>query len=461
MSYRNYTGLLSFALLLCSLGSCKKYLDVGEPATQLNGNAVFENDNTAIAAQLAIYTAMESEGLAHTLLINTGISSDECTNHRTSVDATGLATNNITPENNIINSIWTSLYKYIYQSNAVLEGVGKSKSISGAVRNQLTGEALFTRAFCHFYLVSLFGNIPVITTTDPVINAIASQKAIAETYAAIQEDLILSKQLLSPQYVAANNTVTTERVRPNKFTAAALLARIYLSTGQWTAAETEADSLINLSSVYSLTTNLNSVFLKNSSETIWQLMAVLPKFNSYTGGFIQPTGTPSLISLTPQLISTFLPADNRKAAWTKNVTVGVQSYTYPYKFKVGQNAASVTEYTMVFRLGEQYLIRAEARARQNKLNEARSDLNAIRNRAGLPNTTAFSQAELLSAIGIERSLELFAEFGDRWLDLKRTGNADLVMPGIKGSSWTTQDQLYPIPQNEIIRNPNLLQNPGY
>lgn len=461
MQYCNYKRYISFALLLCCLVSCKKYLEMGEPATQLNGNTVFEKDNTAIAAQLAIYAAMESEGLAHTILINTGISSDECTNYRTTVDATSLATNNITPENSITSSIWTSLYKYIYHSNAVLEGVGKSKSLSGAVKKQLTGEALFTRAFCHFYLINLFGNIPVITSTDPVINAVAGQKTAQETYAAIREDLILSKQLLNPQYVAANNTITTERVRPNKFTAAALLARLYLYRGLWAEAEREADSLINLPSVYSLTSNLNNVFLKNSSETIWQLMAVLPKFNSYTGGFIQPTGTPSLISLTPQLISTFLPADNRKAAWTKNVTVGPQSYIYPYKFKVGQNAASVTEYTMVFRLAEQYLIRAEARARQNKLNEARSDLNAIRNRAGLPNTTALNQAELLSAIGSERSLELFAEFGDRWLDLKRTGNADMVMSGIKGSNWATHDQLYPIPQNEIIRNPNLVQNPGY
>lgn len=461
MKYRNYKQFISFTLLMCCLVSCKKYLDVGEPATQLNGNAVFESDNTAIAAQLAIYAAMESEGIVHTIIINTGISSDECTNYRTTADAIGLATNSITPENSIPSGIWTSLYKYIYQSNAVLEGVGKSKSISGAVRNQLTGEALFTRAFCHFYLANLFGNIPVITTSDPVINALVFQKTPTETYASIRGDLILSKQLLTPSYVAANNTITTERVRPNKFTAAALLARLYLYRGQWAEAEMEADSLINLTSVYSLTTNLNNVFLKNSSETIWQLMAVLPKFNSYTGGFIQPTGAPTLISLTPQLIANFLLADNRKAAWTKNVTVGTQIYTYPYKFKVGQNAASVTEYTMVFRLAEQYLIRAEARARQNKLNEAKSDLNVIRNRAGLSNSTAISQAEILSAIGIERSLELFAEFGDRWLDLKRTGNADLVMPVIKGSNWSTNDQLYPIPQNEIIRNPNLIQNPGY
>lgn len=461
MKNRNYLKFTLFALALCCFESCKKYLDVGEPGTQLNGNAVFENDNTAIAAQVAIYATMESEGIAHNIMINTGISSDECTNHRTTVDAIGLATNNITPENSITSGIWTSLYKYIYQSNAVLEGVGKSKSLTEAVKNQLKGEALFTRAFCHFYLVNLFGSIPVITTTDPVINALAVQKTAEETYAAIREDLILSKQLLKPQYVAANNAITTERVRPNKYTATALLARLYLYRGQWAAAEKEADSLINLSSVYSLAPNLNTVFLKNSSETIWQLMAVLPKFNSYTGGFIQPVGTPNLISLAPQLLVNFLPADNRVTAWTKNVTVGAQSYTYPYKFKVGQNAASITEYTMVFRLAEQYLIRAEARARQNKLDEAKSDLNAIRNRAGLPNTTALSQAELLSAIGLERNLELFAEFGDRWLDLKRTGNADLVMPVIKGSNWSAHDQLYPIPQNEIIRNPNLIQNPGY
>ncbi len=119
---------------------------------------------------------------------------------------------------------------------------------------------------------------------------------------------------------------------------------------------------------------------------------------------------------------------------------------------------------MVLRLAEQYLIRAEARAETGDLTGALDDLNVIRSRAGLANSTASTQEEILAAILHERQTELFTEWGHRWLDLKRTGNVDDVMPTVaaeKGGSWETTDQFYPVPLSEIDRNPNLTQTPGY
>ena len=61
----------------------------------------------------------------------------------------------------------------------------------------------------------------------------------------------------------------------------------------------------------------------------------------------------------------------------------------------------------------------------------------------------------------ERRVELFTEGGHRWLDLKRTNQADNVLSQIK-SSWDVTDVLFPIPEDEIENNANLLpQNPGY
>ena len=121
---------------------------------------------------------------------------------------------------------------------------------------------------------------------------------------------------------------------------------------------------------------------------------------------------------------------------------------------------------MVLRLGEQYLIRSEARAVQNKIDDAQSDLNVIRQRAGLESTIASDKNSLLNAILAERKAELFTEMGHRWLDLKRTNKIDEVMSvetpqKAGGTEWKSYQQFYPIPTRELERAPNLIQNPGY
>jgi hypothetical protein len=119
---------------------------------------------------------------------------------------------------------------------------------------------------------------------------------------------------------------------------------------------------------------------------------------------------------------------------------------------------------MVLRLAEQYLIRAEAQAQQNNLAGAKSDLDAVRLRSGLPGVTVTTKEAMLQDIAQERQTELFTEWGHRWFDLKRTGAMDSVMTRtavVKGTAWKPHFKLFPIPQTEIQANPNLTQNPGY
>jgi hypothetical protein len=133
------------------------------------------------------------------------------------------------------------------------------------------------------------------------------------------------------------------------------------------------------------------------------------------------------------------------------VIAGGTTYFFPSKYKAKNTSGSVSEYLMVFRLAEQYLIRAEARVQQNNFGGAQNDLNAIRTRAGLPNTIANDQTSLLAAILKERQVELFTELGHRWLDLKRTENVNAVMSVVtplktNGASWQSYQQLYPVKQ---------------
>jgi hypothetical protein len=62
----------------------------------------------------------------------------------------------------------------------------------------------------------------------------------------------------------------------------------------------------------------------------------------------------------------------------------------------------------------------------------------------------------------ERRLELFCEWGHRWLDLKRTGQAETALGGITYKHSLSSDALlYPIPYTELTTDPNLVQNNGY
>ena len=163
--------------------------------------------------------------------------------------------------------------------------------------------------------------------------------------------------------------------------------------------------------------------------------------------------------MSNQGVDAFESGDQRRDQWIGEVNDGSQTYYFPFKYKI-QFAFTPEEYVVGLRLAEQYLIRAEARAKQGDLIGAQSDLNVIRGRAGLPNSTANNQASLLLAIEQERKVELFTEWGHRWMDLKRTQRIDEILSTLK-SNWQVTSALYPIPELDITNNPNITQNPGY
>jgi hypothetical protein len=212
---------------------------------------------------------------------------------------------------------------------------------------------------------------------------------------------------------------------------------------------------------YHLVDDLDQVFLANSPEAILQFIPVSPFFNTAEGFSFIPFSSSAkpAYALTPFLLNAFETGDLRKSAWLDSNVVNGEVYYYPHKYKV-RFASAVTEYNMVLRLAEQYLIGAEARAELNDITGSRLYLNKVRNRAGLPNTTATTTEGLVAAVLHERQVELFTEWGSRWFDLKRTGRIDDVL-GKEKNNWTATDALYPIPFNEIKINPFLTQNPGY
>jgi hypothetical protein len=468
--------VFSALIIVCTLiAACKKFVVIPPPTTQLVTASVFNNNATATSAMTSIYSQMKIESAQAAL--DNGMLSDEITSYNNSPYYLNAMTS--TPAY----GDWTTEFNYIYQANAVIDGLQQYKGTSPAVKQQLTGEAYFLRAFYLFYISNCYGAIPITLTTNYQTNLLLTRSPRLQVLQQVIADLKISQTMLNNNYIDGSDTVTTtDKVRPNKATATALLARAYLYLGDYDnqnatdypKADSAATAVIN-NNLYGLSP-LNSVFLIDSKEAIWQLATPLPTtVNTYDGnGFIllAAPGT-SNNTVSPQLLNAFEANDQRRSNWIGFITAAGKTYYYPYKYKVQTGGAPLTEYVMVLRLAEQYLIRAEARVHEGNINGAVADLNVIRSRAGLTNYAgATDQSSLLTAILHERQVELFTEWGHRWFDLNRalntssTVNVNTVMSVVtpfKGGTWSTDghQQLYPIPGNDIQIDPKLTQNPGY
>ncbi|RZM07928.1 MAG: RagB/SusD family nutrient uptake outer membrane protein, partial [Pedobacter sp.] len=182
--------------------------------------------------------------------------------------------------------------------------------------------------------------------------------------------------------------------------------------------------------------------------------------NQSSLNFYFESGPPPVRALSQDLIDSFEPGDLRRLHWVGEVTDGSVSWYYPNKYKQHDFTSQSTEYSILLRMEEIVLIRAEARARISDVTGAAQDLNIIRSRAGLDNSTAVTADEMVHSILNERRWELFTEHGHRFFDLVRAGQANAVLSSKQG--WDATDVLLPIPDRELNLNPNLLpQNAGY
>ena len=469
-----------FLFVIFSQSDCTKLVEVDPPITEITGSSVYNSDATASAVLTGIYTNMSSSSPSYqgftSLSVFPSLSADELSVFG-NFNPTILAyySNGLTSINTGGPDYWNYIYSVIYVVNSAIQGLNKSTGLTPSVQQQLLGEAYFMRAFCYFYLINLYGDVPLVTGIDYTVNELLPRTPKLAVWQQVSTDLKSAQSLLSANYLDASLlTQTNQRVRPTQGAANALLARAWLYQQQWDSAIAASTVVINNSLLYSLDT-LNGVFLANSNEAIWQLQPVNAGQSSQDAIlFILPPGGPDGYSfpfyLDTLLVNSFEPNDQRRTNWVDSVNANGIIYFYPYKYKalpvqpVNNVYPTPTEYETVLRLGEQYLIRAEAEAEKNDLLDAATDLNIIRNRAGLGNTTAASQADLLKAIYHERQVELFTEWGHRWLDLKRTGTAGAVMSivtPLKGGSWSDYKQWYPISLSEIQHDPNLAQNNGY
>jgi hypothetical protein len=431
--------------------SCDKFIDV-QPQNSLAADQVFADLAGANAALNGVYGGLTSAnyyGLRYPVFAD--LLADNANHLGTFPSFAEFKNRNVQTSNVESTNMWAAIYVVINRANNVIEYTPGVAGISDADKKRIMAEAKFVRALGYFDLVRYWGDVPlVLTATKQADNSLNVAKTPANAvYDQVKKDLDEAEIDLAEG--SAN--------RANKSAARALKARLALYRGQYADAAVLADQVI-ATTKFSLPLAYRDVFdIKNSSESIFEVGFDIITQSQYAFFYFPGSrgGRNEVGPLGTTLLTAYEAGDRRRPASISDGTFTVNSQAIPANVAIKYTRANPGEDNYrVIRLAEVLLITAEAKARVGTdLAGALTALNRVRTRAGLPLSTAATQAALLTAIEQERRVELAFE-GHRWFDLVRTGRAQTVL-GITDPTRL----LLPIPFRDITNNPNIRQNPGY
>lgn len=438
--------IILIVVVLLTAFSCNT-LEV-EPQNSIPADQAFQTAADIDRGILGAYASFQSLSYyGRTYNIFSDLAADNLS-HPVDATATEYAevdNNNILPENGSIGAIWAICYDGINVANNVIAKVPTIENMSEDERNTALAELYFIRALNHFNLLNYFGAIPLkLTPTRGVSDLDVPRVPVNDVYAKIIEDLTFASVYLPS---------SGDKTRATKYTAKAMLARVFLYKGDYAQAAAMATEVIEDGN-YTLLPNFADVFADDeSSESIFEIYFSQTERNRIAEyNFPHSLNGRREVGPSESLLAAYETNDER---YTSSIAFeGSEAYAIKY-----DDLSLGTENVIVIRLAEMYLIRAEANTKLNgDINTIKDDINTIRQRAGLNSTNALTYPQLLTAIEKERRVE-FAFEGQRWFDLVRTGRAIDVLPNVNNSNQT----LFPIPSDEIQtnNNPGMFQNPGY
>jgi len=324
--YKTLISCLTVTTLV--LSACEKTVEIDSPLSQTSSSAVFSSDKLAATAISGMYGSLAQTTTQNlNLTLYSSLQADDLTYAGSSTNTlfTEMAANTYSNISTGQSTLFAEWYATIYRANSIIEGLQKYSGTSDKVKVQYTAEAKFIRAYCYFNLVNTFGDVPLVVATDVNVTAYQPRETTANVYKQIVADLLDAKANLLTDYSGSSGN----RVGANKFVAAALLARVYMFTGDYASAESNASEVI-ASSLYSIipkATMGTGVFIKNSPEAIWQMSAYLTTTNQYTDEgsiLLQNTLTGAVnYPINTNLLQVFDATDSRRTSWIK---VLVQRY---------------------------------------------------------------------------------------------------------------------------------------
>jgi hypothetical protein len=441
-------SLIRILPVILLLSSCKDFLDVA-PRDSVSDDATIVDEASAQTAVRGVYRELGDDAYYGSLFQTIGYLSGD------NIQWTGsqsviqqFISHSVKADNTNVATVWAGIYSTINRANQVIDKVPgvTDATFTQEEKNALVGEAYFIRALAYFDMARTWGGVQLVLKGTTNINDTKGLKrsSLEQTYAQVLSDLQTAEPLL-PE--------TTNRYRATRKTVWALLARFYLYQKNWAQAEVYASKLIE-DAEYRLIKPYSAFFANNvvaTDESIFEISYSANNINAHRG-YWQPPANGGTRQWAPN--DAFIALVNDPAVGgNRNAAVAITNQGLWYGNFYYRSPATDPAY--VLRIAEQYLIRSEARAQQSNLEGALSDLDAVRDRAGLTASTATSQGEILLAIENERRLE-FAFEPHRWYDLVRTGRAASVL-------GLTDERRYvmPIPAIELSADNALEPNPGY
>ncbi len=409
-------------------------------------------------------------------------------------------------------AIYTQIYEGIYRCNTVLERLEAKNDLTPAEKARFEGEAKFLRAFFHFEALKLWGTPPLVAVTAKKISELAVPNATKDKlFTQILSDFNDAFTKLPASWDAGNTG------RATKWAAKAYTGKVNIWKNDMDAAITAFEAVI-ASGTYSLidtgnpAKDLDDVFAldnENNSESIFEIQFGGPNSDDNiwvfddthsesfkasqgtgrswfwaAGNFDANSGAPGgkLGFWTPtlNLVSAFETGDARKSAFIYGA--GDMYYVWnsgvvelPYDPKWSSTGYTVKKYggkrnsvaggfsgnnqgdfnnERIFRFAEMKLLYAEALLAKGRATDAATQVNDIRNRAGLANLAG---PATLARIMQEKRVELCFE-PHRWFDITRLNMGPTIFPG----QWQNKFNVFPLPQSEVDRTAGLIvQNPGY
>jgi len=515
---KNIKLITALFFLLSVLVSCTDDLLDKTPLDSLSPSTFYQNESQALMALVGIYNELQPNATPGHFYQFDFMSDNGYCHHswQGSLEVGAWLT---TSDSWAPSSKWTQDYTIISRANQFIEDIASS-GVSDDVKEQMTAEATFLRAYAYSDLISYFGDVPLILEVQTLENAYVSRTDKSEVLEAILVDLDDAAAVLPTSY--------SETGRATKGAALAYKAKILLYNERWDEAAEAANDVMNLG-VYSLYPDFEQLFQEeneNNAEVIFDIQYVAttqaqpwpscalnlsewPTANvtaDLINSYYMTNGLPitdaasgyddqdPFASRDPRLAaSVVLPgsAFGSKTFIPKDDEVPCGARPRKYAETDAADYYNISLNTILMRYADIYLMRAEALIEAGSTDQEIYDLiDQVRARVNMPKVedvegSGLSQSELRSIVRHERRVEFYNE-GTRYADMLRWQDESLVhdvygydksllSDPANTATWVfnqiqiatrTFDAekawLWPVPQSDIDINENLLpNNPGY
>ena len=462
-------------ILIATSVSCSNDFLEPIPTSVLTSANYYNTEAEVETAVYNIYDAIQgvnstSTNDNHSIMYEyylTEMRSDNTRTKSSEGEAAQFESYNVEATNGIVADYYASFFNIIYRSNVVLENLGAA----GDSATQFEAEAKFTRAYAYFNLVRLYGDLPLL---DEVITPENKEKAYTRVATSTIYDLIVSD--LQTAVAGLNDN---SKFRASKAAAEGLLAKVYLTLGNYSGAQALCESIMNPGRGFSLESNFKDIFYNEGNDEIIFAVGYIADSNesqNFSAEWLNAVGRTSGVNYATEDVRTVLDAlggDRTLYSYRQDQTQTTQYQVVKYLPDGDSNLGIVATSSdpqkagndwIVLRYADVLLMHVEAIMAGNvatSSSNAIASFQLIRDRAGLPTAvTSISKQELMD----ERRVELAFE-NHRLFDLGRFGEAANVLGAFSTANslgFSTTDLLLPIPQREInLSNGLLTQNPGY